>query len=258
MTTYRLEAQNLSFLRGKRPVLTDIHLTLKRGDIIALLGANGSGKTTLLRCLLGLLRADNGQAILDGKPLHTLSPRTLARRLAYVPQTHNTPFPYTVLEVVTLGRLPYHSPLSALNATDHKAIEAALLRLGIAHLAHRPYTELSGGEQQLTLIARAITQGGHFLIMDEPMGGLDFGHQLRLLRYLEQLAAEGYGILKTTHSPDQALGCATRVALLENTRISADGPPMEVLTAQTIHRLYQVDVELVQASNGKSAFIPVY
>ncbi|MFC3609209.1 ABC transporter ATP-binding protein [Stutzerimonas tarimensis] len=251
-----LRGHGLLLRRAQRRILDGVDLALAPGEILALLGANGAGKTTLLRCLLGLLRPHGGTVSLDGTPLATLSRRALARRIAYVPQAHVAPFPYSVREVVGLGRLPHHGPFAAPGAADREAVEAAIAQLGIGALAGRPYTELSGGERQLTLIARALAQGAGILIMDEPVSGLDFGHQMRLLGCLERLAADGYGILKTTHHPDHALACASRVALLQEGRIVADGTPTEVLTADAIRRLYRVEVEILRSPAGRSAFVP--
>lgn len=250
-----LQAQGLHFHRGARPVLKDVDLTVTGGEVLALLGANGAGKTTLLRCLLGLLEPDAGTIRLEGKSLSDYTSRGLARHMAYVPQAHTAPFPYRVREVVTLGRLPHHSPFTAPSASDLEAVETALMKVGIQHLAHRPYTEVSGGERQLALIARALAQGARTLVLDEPINGLDFGHQIRLLDRIRELASQGYAILKTTHHPDHALASATRVALLHGGRIVADGAPAEVLSPAAIRQLYHVDVELLHSSHGRSAFV---
>jgi iron complex transport system ATP-binding protein len=250
-----LKATALHFKFGSRTVLSCVDLAVKHGEILALLGVNGAGKTTLLRCLLGLLTPDSGQIILDDSPLTSLSARQIAHSLAYVPQAHAAPFPYSVREIVTLGRLPHHGPFSGPSDADREAVEGALDQLGIQPLANRPYTEISGGERQLALIARALAQGARTLIMDEPVSGLDFGHQMRLLSRIERLAADGYAILKTTHHPDHALACATRVALLHEGRIEADGPAAEVLSPAAIRRLYRVDVELLHSTSGRSAFV---
>ncbi len=250
-----LRASGLCFERSGRRVLDGIDLTLAAGDILALLGVNGAGKTTLLRCLLGLLRPTVGHVSLSGTPLTRWSRAQLACHLAYVPQAHVAPFPFSVREVVSLGRLPHHGAFGVASAVDIEAVEQAIEQLGIGALAERPYTELSGGERQLTLIARALAQGARLLIMDEPVSGLDFGHQIRLLRRLEHLAAEGYGILKTTHHPDHALHCASRVAVLDQGRIVVDDVPDKVLTAERIRCLYQVDVEIMSVSAGRRVVV---
>ncbi|MDR2259457.1 MAG: ABC transporter ATP-binding protein [Azoarcus sp.] len=249
-------AERLTFRRGRRLVLDQVDLTFGQGEILALLGANGSGKTTLLRCLLGLLRPDGGMVRLNGEPLPRLGRGRLATMLAYVPQAHVAPFPYTVHEIVLLGRLPRHGLWRSVSAEDRRAVEEALARMEITALRARPYTELSGGERQLALIARALAQGARLIILDEPVAGLDFGHQMRLLACLRELAASGFGILKTTHHPDQALAVATRVALLADARVQADGPPAEILSPETIERLYGVKVERLSSASGQQTFVP--
>lgn len=255
MVSKLLCATGVSFKRGQRQVLEGVHLSLAAGDMLALLGVNGAGKTTLLRCLLGLLTPSAGQVTLEGKSLTDWPRHQLARQLAYVPQAHVAPFPFSVREVVALGRLPHQGLLQTETQADCEAVDSALEQLGIAGLAPRPYTELSGGERQLTLIARALAQGARLLIMDEPVSGLDFGHQIRLLRHLQRLAAQGYGILQTTHYPDHALAYANRVAVLHQGRIEADDVPAQVITAECIRRLYQVDVEIMPIPRGRHTLI---
>jgi iron complex transport system ATP-binding protein len=255
-----LAARQLSFWRGARRVLDRIDLSFTEGEILALLGVNGAGKTTLLRCLLGLLRPameNAGGVELNGHPLDTYSRQALAARLAYVPQTHIAPFPFTVDEIVMLGRLPSRGLWGRASAADHHAVMSALRQMDIEKLQGRIYTELSGGERQLVLIARALAQGARLIIMDEPVSGLDFGHQVRLLECLRELAANGIGILNTTHHPEHALASATRVALLSAGRIIANGPPNAILTPENMEKLYGVRVEVLTAASGHRAFVPV-
>lgn len=253
----QLAVRNLHFSYRRRPVLRGIDFDLAPGEVISLLGANGAGKSTLLRLLLGLLPPERGTVLLENRTLTAWRRRELARHLAYVPQVHVTPFPYSVRDIVLLGRLPGGSLFRAPNAADHAAVAAVLERLGIAHLAERPYTEISGGERQLCLIGRALAQGARLLIMDEPATGLDYGHQLRLLERLGQLAGEGYGILMTTHHPEHALIASSRVLLLRDGRIAADGPPQQVVTAAAIESLYGVPVAVLHDHAGQCiAFRP--
>ncbi|MCE1169957.1 MAG: ABC transporter ATP-binding protein [Azovibrio sp.] len=242
----KLEARHLAFAYRQRLVLDGISLSLKPGQVVSLLGSNGAGKSTLLRLLLGLLQPARGELLRDGKPLEQWPRRQLARQLAYVPQIHSTPFPYTVTEVVLLGRLPAGSLFRSPSREDREIAAAALEQVGIPHLAERPYTEISGGERQLALIARALAQGARLLIMDEPATGLDYGHQLRLLERLGQLAAAGYGVLMSTHHPEHALLASTRVLLLENGRIRAAGPPEQVLNPANLQALYDIPPGLLQ------------
>lgn len=251
-------AEDVRFAYGQREVLRGVSLSVEPGEVLSLLGANGSGKTTLLRVLLGLTRPTAGAVTLAGLPLSRYAPRDLARRLAYVPQNHMTPFPYSVRDIAVLGRMPHTGLVRMPSARDHEVASEVLERLGIAHLAERPYTEISSGERQLTLIARALAQDARVIVMDEPVAGLDYGNQLRLLEHLRSLAAEGYAIVKTTHHPDHALMASTRVAVLCEGAIVLDGPPGEVVTAETIERVYHVRVSSFASPDGEAtAFHPI-
>ena len=237
-------------------VLQGASLQLRPGEVVALLGANGAGKSTLLRILLGLMTPGGGDVRLAGRPLADYPRRELARQLAYVPQVHSTPFPYTVRQVVTMGRLPNTGLFAAPGAADLAAVEQVMARLSIDRLAERPYTEISGGERQLALIARALAQGSRLLVMDEPASGLDYGNQITLLELLRSLAAEGYGILKTTHHPDHALAGSDRVAILQDGRIVADGPPADVMTASLLSDLYGVAIAPTRLADGRMVILP--
>lgn len=252
-----ISARHIDFgYRGRR-VLTGATLALAAGELVCLLGANGAGKSTLLKIMLGLLKPQQGNVALDGRPLAERGRRALAQHVAYVPQVHAAPFPYTVREVVLMGRLPANGLFKAPGEADRAAAQGVLEHLGIARLGDRPYTEISGGERQLALIARALAQEARLLVMDEPLAGLDYGHQVRLLERLESLAEEGYGVLMTTHDPDQPLTGCDRVAMLIEGRIAADGAPDDVLTPEAIHRLYGVRVDLLHAAGGRPiAFRP--
>lgn len=252
-----LTARDLHFAYHGRLVIAGAGLSVRPGEVTALLGANGAGKSTLLRLLLGLVRPHKGEVALDGRALDGWSRRELAQRLAYVPQVHATPFPYTVEQVALLGRLAGNGLFGAASAEDRDQVADTLTRLGIARLARRPYTEISGGERQLVLIARALVQGARLLVMDEPVSGLDYGHQMRLLERLRNLADEGYGILKTTHYPDHALLAAHRVAVMMDGRIVASGLPAEVITPALIRRLYQLEVAVGRGPGGESTLHPL-
>lgn len=241
-TPTALELRDLHFAYRGRSVLRGAGFTADHGEIVSLLGANGAGKSTLLRLALGLIKPLSGEVLLAGEPIRRLARRRIARHLAYVPQAHVAPFPFEVREVVMLGRLAENGLFGRPRPADHTAVAECLDRLGIAHLARRPYTEISGGERQLTLIARALAQGARILILDEPATGLDFGHQIRLLEHLRRLAAEAYGIVMTTHHPDHALAVSTRVILLKDGRVLSEGPPKLTVTPQAIFTLYGVRI----------------
>lgn len=252
----RLEARGIHFRRGERVILGEVTFALQPGEIVALLGPNGTGKSTLFRILLGFLRPAMGEVWLDDVPLGRYSRRSIAQRIAYVPQAHVAPFPYSVREVVLLGRLAESGIFRSPQPSDHIRADDVLQRLAITHLAQRPYTEISGGERQLTLIARALAQGASILVMDEPMTGLDYGYQVRLLQHLIDLASEGHAILFSTHNPEHAVHAATRVAVLRGGAIIADGSPADTITPALIRNLYGVDVSTLTNAQGLTAIVP--
>ncbi|MBE7245466.1 MAG: ABC transporter ATP-binding protein, partial [Actinomycetospora chiangmaiensis] len=203
-----LQVQDLAFGYGGRIVGTDVAFGLDAGEVLCLLGPNGGGKTTLFKTLLGLLPARAGRVRLDGADLSRLSRRAVARTVAAVPQAHAAFFPFTVREVVVMGRASRIGPFSAPGPADEAAAEAALATLGIGHLADKVYTEISGGERQLALIARALSGAPRLLIMDEPTASLDFGNQARVLGQVRRLARAGIAVMFSTHDPGHALACA--------------------------------------------------
>jgi iron complex transport system ATP-binding protein len=240
----------------KRDILKGISFTIGPGEIVSLLGANGAGKTTLLRVLLGLATPASGEILINGGMLASLSRREVAKHLAYVPQVHLTPFPYTVHQVVTMGRLPQKGLLSSPSDHDREVVGRVLDQLKIGHLADRIYSEISGGERQLTLIARALAQEASILILDEPMANLDYGYQATLGQHLKKLADAGYAILMSGHDPQFAYHASSRIALLIDGRIEHDGPPSEVLTPAAMRSLYGIEVESITFSGGRMAFFP--
>ncbi len=250
-----LAANALAYGYREREIGRDIALDLAGGEVLALLGPNGHGKTTLLKTLLGLLPAKGGALTLDGKPLAHLSIGERARALAYVPQVHAGTFAFSVSEVVLMGRTARSSLFAAPSAHDRDMVQAMLRRLGINHLAGRPYTEISGGERQLVMIARALAQEPRYVILDEPTASLDFGNQGKVMSQIRRLAGEGLGVLFTTHDPNQALRYADRALLLRDGRALASGKAAELLTPERLAELYGVAIETVRG-DGKLAFLP--
>lgn len=235
-----IEARHLAIgYRGHR-VGEDIELAVAAGEVLCLLGPNGGGKTTLFRTLLGVLPPLAGEVRVADRPLSEEPRSELARRIGYVPQAHAGLFSFTVEDVVLMGRTARMGRFASPSAHDRVAARAALERLGIARLAERIYTEISGGERQLALIARALAQEAAILILDEPTASLDFGNQLRVLREIDALKRQGLAILMSTHQPEHALRVADRLALLKNGRIVAQGG-RDLATAQTLAELYGAD-----------------
>jgi iron complex transport system ATP-binding protein len=237
-----LRVENLAFGYGGRHVGAEVSFDLAAGEVLCLLGPNGGGKTTLLKTLLGLIPARAGGIGLAGQSLSRLSRNAIARTIAYVPQAHAAFFPFTVREVVLMGRASRLAPFSAPGPSDAAAAERALATLGIGHLAGAIYTEISGGERQLVLIARALSGEPRLLIMDEPTASLDFGNQARVLGQVRGLARAGIAVMFSTHDPDHALLCADRVVALHDGRLVACGPPAETITPALLRLIYGIDV----------------
>jgi iron complex transport system ATP-binding protein len=237
-----LAAENLGFGYRDRRIGSEVTLELAAGEVLCLLGPNGSGKTTLFKTLLGLLPAQGGRVLIDGRDARMLSRDAIARQVSYVPQAHAAFFPYTVRETVLMGRIAHLGLFAAPAARDHAAALDAIRRMGIAHLADAVYTQISGGERQLTLIARALAQDARMVIMDEPTANLDFGNQVRVLERIRLLADEGIGVLLSTHDPDHAFLCADRVAMLHQGRLMACGAAEAVMTTGNLQQLYGVEI----------------
>jgi iron complex transport system ATP-binding protein len=240
-----------------RTVGEGLDVALETGEVLALLGPNGSGKTTLLKTLLGLLPPKAGEVRLGGKPLDDFSIAERARAIAYVPQVHTGTFAFTVESVVLMGRSAHLGLFERPAARDVAIAHAALERLGIAHLAARAYTMISGGERQLALLARALAQEPRFVVLDEPTASLDFGNQGKVMREIRALAAGGLGVLFTTHDPNQALRFADRAYLMRAGARIAEGPVAQVLDREHLTALYGAPVErVVDPVSNAVAFLP--
>ena len=227
-------------------VLAGISLSYDSPQPLCILGANGAGKSTLLRCIVGELRRHSGSVLLDGCPISAFNARQLARKLAYIPQSHTATFSFPVIDVVTMGRTSWMRYFSSPSAEDKAAAAEALEYLGISHLGLRPYTEISGGERQLVMIAAALTQQPELILFDEPTSHLDFGNQHRFLILVRRLAEKGIGVLMTTHFPDHALALNGRTVLLRDGHIHATGLAKEVITADNMRVLYNIDITVGQ------------
>ncbi len=250
-----LEGRGLTIGYRDRIVGVGLDVTLANGEVLSLLGPNGGGKTTLLKTLLGLLAPKAGEVRLDGHALSTRSARDRARVIAYVPQTHVSTFAFPVEAVVLMGRTAHNSLFGRPTAKDRDIVAAVLERLGIAGLAERPYTMISGGERQLVLLARALAQEPQFIVLDEPTASLDFGNQGKVMREMRALAASGHGVLFTTHDPNHALRAADRAFLLRQGERLAEGRVEQVLTQKQLEALYGAPVQRVADASG-TAFLP--
>jgi iron complex transport system ATP-binding protein len=240
-----------------RVVGRGLDVSLREGEVLALLGPNGSGKTTLLKTLLGILAPLGGAALIDERPIASYPAPERARRIAYVPQSHVPTFAFTVETVVLMGRTAHGNLFSAPSRGDRQVAARALERFGIAALAARPYTMISGGERQLVLLARALAQEPRFIVLDEPTASLDFGNQGKVMREMRALAGAGHGVLFTTHDPNHALRAADRAFLMRDGQRLAEGGVRDVLTRAQLESLYGAPVEtLTDGATGATAFLP--
>jgi iron complex transport system ATP-binding protein len=246
----------LSYGYRGRVVGRDVSFTVAPGEVLCLLGANGGGKTTLFKTILGLLAPHAGSVAIDGEDMGAWDARRRARAFGYVPQSGAGQFPFTVREMVLMGRIAHRSAFAAPTDADRAAVEAALESLGIAALAERDWLRISGGERQLALIARALAQEPRVLVLDEPTANLDFGNQLRVLRHMRNLAGQGLAVMFSTHHPEQAFACATQVALLHGGALARVATPEHAITSETMALLYGVDVEIVSVGGTMKACVP--
>lgn len=240
----RLRVENLRFsYRKEKPVMKDVSFSAGKGEFLSVLGPNGAGKSTLFRCILRILTSYEGRIWLDGTDSRMLSERELASRIAYIPQIHRPTFGYSVLDTVLMGTVRQLSPFAVPKKEQRELAMATLERLGIAWLSERNFAYLSGGEQQLVLVARAMAQQADILIMDEPTSALDYGNQLRVLQEVKALSKEGYTVLLSTHNPQHAMSFADTILALSHGRVAACGPAKEILTSELVRELYDVEAE---------------
>ena len=249
-----IQARALAYGHPGRTLGRDINLDVAEGEVLCVLGPNGGGKTTLFRTLLGLIPTHGGSISLHGKPLHDCTDTERARMMAYVPQAGNSYFAFTVRDVVLMGRTAHLGLFNLPGAKDIAAADAAMNELNITHLAEKAFTQISGGERQLALIARALAQESPLLIMDEPTASLDFGNQALILHEILRLKASGRSVLFCTHDPDHALQCADRALLLHLGNVLSLGVPRDVVTAENLHTLYGVEVQLIADASRGHAF----
>ena len=244
----RLALHGLRFGHRGRALGEAVDLQLHAGEAVCVLGPNGCGKTTLFRTVLGLIPALQGRVEVDGRDIGAEDREAVARRVAYVPQAQPGGFAYRVEDVVLMGRAVHVGRWSMPSRDDRRIAGEALERLGVAHLAGRPFTEISGGERQLVLIARALAQQAPLIVMDEPTASLDFGNQRRVLREIAALKAQGVAMLLSTHQPEHALRLADRVMLMARAGARATGTPRGVMTPDALAGLYGVDADEVRRS----------
>lgn len=242
-------------------IVEEASFRLERGQFGCVIGANGCGKSTVLKTILGMLPSLGGVVALDGANVLRMSDKERASHFAYIPQAHAIPFPFLVKDMVLMGRTPYLEGCSSPSSEDCEVAFAAMCQMSIEHLADRTFTELSGGQQQLVLIARALAQQPDVLVMDEPTASLDFGNQQLVLSRMRGLVDCGMSVLMVTHDPAHALYCADKVIALHEGEVLAEGSPQEVITSSVMNRIYGIDVRIatIELDDGQvgCACVPV-
>ena len=244
-----VKAQHVAFSYvPDKPVLKDINFEVHAGEVLMILGANGCGKTTLMRTLIGERKGFTGSIEIQGKPLKEYSDLEMARNVAMVFQDHNAPFPYSVIDVVKMARAPYLPVFGRPTKRDVQIAYEALEIVGMSHVAEEPYTNLSGGQRQMVLIARALAQQTDLILMDEPTSSLDYRNSAIVINTATKMAFEqNKAVIMITHAPDQAFYYPSKAALMKNGEFFAYGPSEEVLTSENLSNVYNMHIKVLEA-----------
>ncbi len=246
-----LIAENLSFSYRTERVLKGINFQASEGTLLCVLGKNGAGKSTLFRCILGLLRGYDGQISIDGEKAGNMSAAELAKKISYIPQNHSTAFSFTALDMVMMGTTARLGNFQNPGRREREAAENALDMINISHLRNRNFQSISGGEQQLVLIARALAQETKVIIMDEPCSNLDYGNQIKVMKAVKDLAKKGYLIIQSTHNPEHVFLFADEALVIMDGKIGAKGKPDEILTEELLRKIYGIKVNLLEVEDRR-------
>jgi iron complex transport system ATP-binding protein len=228
----------------KRTILKDVSFELFAGQSVCLLGKNGVGKSTLFKSLLGFLPLRSGEIYLNERLLTTYSKQELARQIAYIPQKQKGVFHFTVFEMILMGTTARLKSYQQPGKTEYELAEAALELLNIRYLKEQLFSEISGGEQQLVIIARSVAQQSKIIIMDEPCANLDYGNQIIVLEMIKKLTRAGFLIIQATHDPNHALQYGDHVLILQDGTLTLSGTPATILTSEVLAAMYQVPIEV--------------
>ena len=240
----KLSSNNLSIQDNNVSILNEVSVTFGPEELVGVIGPNGAGKTTLLKSLLGLLKPSSGDITLDEKTLGSWSRIDIAKRIGYLAQGAPCHWPMTVERIVEIGCSPHSLPLWGIDAEDRKIVENALRLTGIFHLRDRIVTSLSGGERTLVMIARCLAGRAEILLADEPVTGLDPRHQIKVIQTLLSSVTKNTGVVMVLHDLSLAARYCTRLILIHEGRVTAEGDPMSVLTPQNLSDVYGIDASL--------------
>lgn len=239
-----IEVNDLRFSFKDTAVLNGVSFRASEGSLLCVLGRNGAGKSTLFRCILGLLKGYEGDILIDGTPAAELSAQELARRIAYIPQNHSPVFSFSVFDMVMMGTTAHLGRFENPGRSQRAAAEAALEMINIGHLRNRDYCRISGGEQQVVLIARAIAQQTKIIIMDEPCSNLDYGNQIKVLKTIRDLAKQGYLIIQSTHNPEHVFLFSDEALVILEGIVKAKGQAEKILTKELLKLVYGIDINV--------------
>ena len=244
--TQLLEVRDLAYCYDRDQVIFEhVSFAVNPGEVLTLLGPNGAGKSTLLNCLDALIEPTCGDVLIDGEPIGQMSPRALASKVAYVPQTISVTYGYSVREYLVMGAAPRLGMFSAPSKEDYEKVDAVIDQLDLERLSDRAVNRLSGGERQRVAIARAIVQSPKIILFDEPTSALDYGNQIRVMPTIKSLAAQNYAVVMTTHNPDQPILLGGKVGMLDRDGSMVVGEAETALTSDKLSNLYQTDLHLV-------------
>ncbi len=258
-----LEAKKLAFkYRLSKPIITDASFKLDKGEILCVLGPNGTGKTTLIKCLLGFLRPSEGEIYWNGTNLSSLNAKQKSKILAYVPQYSDLSFPYNVREVILMGRVSHLNIGSPPSRKDKIIVDNIIKEMNLDNLSDNVFQNLSGGEKQMVLVARALAQESEILVLDEPTSNLDFSNQVKVLQMIRKLSEKNFTIIMISHSPDQALLTSNKVLMLKDGKVFKYGKPKEVINKINIEELYGVkaavlETKIESAGRNTKVCIPI-
>ena len=242
---YTIKNLTFSYPGTERKVLREVSFELGRGEIMSVLGPNGAGKTTLLSLMMGFLKADSGSVLIEEEPIRQMNAKQIASKVGYVPQIHEPSFDYSVRHFIMMGVAPGKGLFGGPAADDQRRCDELMEELGIAKLADRSYLQISGGERQQALIARAVMQDPKVILFDEPTAHLDYGNAYRTLKMVRSMAERGFAVVLTTHDPNQALLLGGKAGIIDREGHMISGTVDQIVTEERLAEVYDCDLKLV-------------
>ncbi|MFA9397902.1 MAG: ABC transporter ATP-binding protein [Clostridiaceae bacterium] len=252
-----ISANNLFFSYGSNIILNNMNFSIKKGTICGILGQNGTGKTTLIKCLNGILKPQNGEVLINNIPISKMSCREIARNISTVPQQTNLVFQYSVLNLVLMGKMANLNFLNTPNKDDEKQVIKILEELNIQHLKYKVFNDLSGGERQLVLIARAIFQNTPIILLDEPTSHLDYKNQVYIMNVIKKIVKnKNITCVVNLHDPNIALNYCDHIIMIKNNKITNNGKTSDIISKLNLSNLYDMEISLCKTEEGRKVVVP--